>query len=177
MKIVNGKHGASIAEIPQFQSCLRVHPNHVGFVIGGKGATVKKIASDCKCYIKIQDPNSFSGGFPWFIIKGSTIANVDEAYHRLITIANEAERRMPCLNTTTPPNDRPVPRPRAKLNILSKTPPPESEQMEVTVVEKHDNEGNIVLVDEATNEVYDASGRLVGHFLNGTLLGRSDESV
>ena len=172
-----GKHGAPFAVIPQFQSWLGVHPDHVGFVIGAKGATVKKIASDCKCYIKIQDPNTFSGGFPWFIIKGSTEANVCEAFHRLRTIANEAERRMPRLNATAETGDGHVPRPRAKLNIVPTTPPLETEQMEVTVVEKVDKEGNTVLVDEKTNEVYDADGRLVGHFMDGTVLGRSDASV
>ena len=88
-------HGAPIKTVSQFQSWFVVHPDHVGFVIGGKGTTVKKIASDCKCYIKIQDPNSFSNGMPWFIIKGSKKEDVCNAYHRIRTIANEADRRLP----------------------------------------------------------------------------------
>ena len=172
--IGRGKHGAPFVVVPQFQSWFGVHPDHVGFVIGAKGATVKKIATDCKCYIKIQDPNSFSGGFPWFIIKGSTEANVCEAYHRLRTIANEAENRMPRLSTGV--GGGVAPRPRAKLNIKSSTPPPEPE-VEVTVVQKVDNEGNEILVDEKTNEVYDSDGRLVGHFIDGTVLARTDASL
>lgn len=95
IRVSHGKHGVPFTTITQFQAWFGVHPDHVGFVIGGKGATVKKISSDCKCYIKIQDPNSFSGGFPWFLIKGSSESNVCEAYHRLRTIANEANRRVP----------------------------------------------------------------------------------
>lgn len=93
--VSHGKHGVPFTTVTQFQAWFGVHPDHVGFVIGGKGATVKKISADCKCYIKIQDPNSFSGGFPWFLIKGSSESNVCEAYHRLRTIANEANRRVP----------------------------------------------------------------------------------
>jgi hypothetical protein len=174
-----GKHGAPFAVVSQFQSWFGVHPDHVGFVIGAKGATVKKIASDCKCYIKIQDPNAFSGGFPWFVIKGSSEANVCEAYHRIRTIANEAERRMPRLTCSVP--DGSAPRPRAKLNIKVPSPQPispvpEPEQVEVTVVEKVDNDGNTVLVNETTNEVYSADGMLVGHFVNGVVMARSDAS-
>lgn len=93
--VSHGKHGVPYTTVNQIQAWFGVHPDHVGFVIGGKGATVKKISADCKCYIKIQDPNSFSGGFPWFLIKGYSESNVCEAYHRLRTIANEANRRVP----------------------------------------------------------------------------------
>ena len=95
-----GKYGVNLTTITQFQTFFCVHPDHVGFVIGGKGATVKKIATDCNCYIRIQDPNQFSGGFPWFIIKGTSQTNVCEAHHRLQTIANEADRRLPRMTST-----------------------------------------------------------------------------
>ena len=177
--IGRGNHGSPFVVIPQFQSWFGVHHDHVGFVIGSKGATVKKIATDCKCYIKIQDPNSLSRGFPWFIIKGSTEANVCEAYHRLRTIANEAEQRMPRLTPQT--TDGPTPRPRANLNV-TKTLPKEEEQYTthqpktVEVVEKRDNDDNVVLVDEDTNDVYHPDGRLVGYWKDGQVFARSDES-
>lgn len=94
-QVLIGKHGVSFTTVTQFQTWFGVHPDHVGFVIGSKGATIKKISRDCKCFIKIQDPNSFSGGLPWFLIKGSTQENICEAMHRLRTIANEADRRLP----------------------------------------------------------------------------------
>jgi hypothetical protein len=94
-RVSHGTHGVPFTTVTQFQAWFGVHPDHVGFVIGGKGATVKKISADCKCYIKIQDPNLFSCGFPWFLIKGSSESNVCEAYHRLRTIANEANSRVP----------------------------------------------------------------------------------
>ena len=96
--VSTGKYGVPFMTVSQFQSWINIHPDHVGFVIGAKGATVKKIASDCRCYVKIQEPNQFSCGFPWFVIKGSTEINVCEAYHRIRTIANEAERRLPRLS-------------------------------------------------------------------------------
>ena len=78
-----GKHGVQCATVTQYQTWFGAHPYHVGFVIGAKVSTVKKIASDCKCYIRIQDPNSYSKGFPWFLIKGNVMDNICEAYHRL----------------------------------------------------------------------------------------------
>ena len=94
-QVSHGKHGVTFTTVTQFQTWFAVHPDHVGFVIGSKGATIKKISKDCKCFIKIQDPNTFSDGFPWFLIKGTTSANICEASHRLRTIANEADRRLP----------------------------------------------------------------------------------
>lgn len=99
-----GKHGVQCATVTQYQTWFGVHPDHVGFVIGAKGSTVKKIASDCKCYIRIQDPNSHSKGFPWFLIKGNVMDNICEAYHRLRTIANEANRRLPRVGFAQPPS-------------------------------------------------------------------------
>lgn len=90
-----GKYGVKFTTFTQYQTRFSVHPDHVGFVIGGKGATVKKISKDCKCFIKIQDSNHFSGGMPWFLIRGNTSDSICEAYHRLRTIANEADRRLP----------------------------------------------------------------------------------
>ena len=169
-QIFVGNHGAPFVPVTQFQSWICVHPDHVGFVIGSQGATVKKIATDCKCYVKIQEPNQFSHGFPWFIIKGSTDVDVCEAYHRLRTIANEAERRLPRLN-----EQEPTARPRVNLKIKNKelTPPP----AEVEVVEKTGNDGNKYLVDEKTSEVYDELGKLIGHWVDGLVMARSDVSI
>ena len=88
-------NGIPFCVMPEFQTWLAVHPDHVGFVIGTNGQTIKKIASDCSCYIRIQDPNSFSSGMPGFMIRGSNDLDICEAYHRLCTIANEANKRMP----------------------------------------------------------------------------------
>lgn len=171
-QVLVGNHGAPYTPVTQFQSWIRVHPDHVGFVIGGKGATVKKIATDCKCYVKIQDANMFSGGFPWFIIKGSTEVDVCEAYHRLRTIANEAERRLPRLNIEEPKG-----RPRVNLKIKNQESgtaliPP----IEVEVVEKTGKDRKKYLVDEKTSEVYDEHGRLIGHWIDGIVMARSDAS-
>ena len=164
-----GNHGAPFVPVTQFQSWICVHPDHVGFVIGSRGATVKKIATDCKCYVKIQEANPFSNGFPWFIIKGSTDVDVCEAYHRLRTIANEAEHRLPRLNV-----EETKARPRVNLKIKNQEPAPPP--VEVEVVEKIGKDGKKYLVDEKTSEVYDEHGRLIGHWVDGIVMARSDAS-
>jgi hypothetical protein len=172
IKISVGNHGAPFVPVTQFQSWLCVHPDHVGFVIGSQGSTIKKIAVDCKCYVKIQDANMFSKGFPWFIIKGSTPVDVCEAFHRLQTIANEAERRLPRINVTDSPNARP----RVNLMVKNKLPTPTPPSVVIEVVEKIGKDGKPYLVDEKTSEVYHENGRLVGHWVNGLVMCRSDES-
>ena len=173
--IFQGKHGAPLTSVQQYQSWLCVHPDHVGFVIGAKGATVKKIASECRCYVRIQDPNAFSKGLPWFIIKGDLQSGVCEAYHRLRTIANEADRRLPRMETQSGP----TPRPKAKLNIKEQEVGPavkSEEPKEVTVTKMTDNGGNECLVDPKTHEVYDEDGRLIGHWKDGFVMARADAS-
>ena len=135
-----GKYGVQFTTFTQYQTWFRVHPDHVGFVIGGKGATVKKISRDCKCFIKIQDPNQFSGGMPWFLIRGNKSESICEAHHRLRTIANEADRRLPRMGSNqgiqnnqhlhqAPINLNPVP----KRNFKIKN-PKSSEQPHTTFV-------------------------------------------
>ena len=71
-----------------------------------------------------------------------------------------------------------LPSPRAKLNIKPSTPPPQPEpEVEVTVVQKTGKDGNEILVDEKTNDVYDADGRFVGLFRDGEVFAREDASV
>ena len=100
-----------------------------------------------------------------------------EAYHRLRTIANEAEKRMPRFNNFSGKSH--TPRPRAILDVKEPTPPHEDvdEPKVVHVVRKNDNDGNEVLVDEKTNEVYSSDGSLVGHWVGGVVMDRSDASV
>ena len=162
--MTTAKNGAPIGTTTQYQSFFAVHPDHAGFVLGKGGDTVRKIGSDTKCYVRIQEPNEHSAGMPWFIIKGNSESSVATAFHRLRTIANEAERRMPRMTT----------RPAVKLNVVSgpKTPPPP--EVEVTVETKTDDEGNEILVDPNTNDVYDREGRLIGYFRDGKVLARTD---
>ena len=120
-------NGIPFCVMPEFQTWLAIHPDHIGFVIGSKGQTVKKIAYDCNCYIRIQDPNPFSGGMPWFMIRGSNDLDICEAYHRLCTIANEANRRLcrigvkQCVNTSSSSTPifkmAPVPKKKMKLKM------------------------------------------------------------
>ena len=163
------KNGAPIGTTTQYTSFFVIHPDHSGFVIGKGGATVKKIGRDTRSYVAIQQPNSFSNGMPWFLIKGDVESNVVTAYHRIRTIAQEAERRMPRMSGSAS-------QPRAKLNVVvPRTPSPEPEpEKEVTVVQKDDNDGKTWLVDESTGDVYEADGRLIGHMKGGNVVSLDD---
>ena len=75
---------------------------------------------------------------PWFLIKGDVEANVATAYHRIRTIANEAERRMPRMTGAAT-----KPAPRAKLNFAGpRTPSPEPEPQREVTVSKTANDGH-----------------------------------
>ena len=118
-------NGIPFCVMPEFQTWLAVHPDHVGFVIGSNGQTIKKIASDCSCYIRIQDPNSFSSGMPWFMIRGSTDLDICEAYHRICIIANEANKRMPRIGISKTSNmeqNTPTPVPKKSISFSVESP-------------------------------------------------------
>ena len=172
--MTTARNGAFIGTVTTFQSFFVVHPDHSGFVIGKGGSTVKKIGKDTRCFVSIQKPNDFSNGMPWFLIKGDVEANVATAYHRIRTIANEAERRMPRMNGSS--NAAPKSAPRAKLNFAGpRTPSPEPEpQREVTVVSKTANDGTVHLVDEESGDVYESDGRLIGVWKDGVVVERVD---
>jgi hypothetical protein len=163
------KNGAPIGSVTQFQSFFMVHPDHSGFVIGKGGATVTKIAKDTHTFVRIQKPNTFSNGLPWFMIKGDTEANVATAYHRIRTIALEAEKRLPRMGDSAS-------KPRAKLNVVQPRSPSPEPDAEVSVVQKTDNDGKMWLVDETTGDVYEADGRLVGTMKDGDVFNCEDES-
>ena len=168
--MTTARNGALIGTVTTYQSFFVVHPDHSGFVIGKGGSTVKKIGKDTRTFVSIQKPNDFSNGMPWFLIKGDVEANVATAYHRIRTIANEAERRMPRMTGAAT-----KPAPRAKLNFAGpRTPSPEPEpQREVTVVSKTANDGTTHLVDEESGDVYESDGRLIGVWKDGAVI-RSD---
>ena len=159
--------------VTQFQSWIGVHPDHVGFVIGNKGATVKKIANDTKCWIRIQEPNQFSN-FPWFLVKGDLEANVCEAYHRIFTIANEAERRRPRLSVNLGSSPHTPTPPQHRVKLVVNDPKPESSTIvdipEVIVTKMTDSTGIERLVDTSKNDVYDENGILVGVWTDGVVL-------
>lgn len=124
-------NGIPFCVMPEFQTWLAVHQEHVGFVIGSNGQTIKKIASDCNCYIRIQDPNPFSSGMPWFMIRGSNDLDICEAYHRLCTIANEANKRMPRIGVNQSsnmeqndptPTFKMAPVPKKKIKVTNSKP-------------------------------------------------------
>jgi hypothetical protein len=175
---MNTKHmtkhdnGAPIAVVNQYQSFLVVHPDHTGFIIGSGGVTVKKISRDTRCFIMVNDPNTFSNGMPWFMIKGNLETDVATAYHRLSTIANEAEKRHPRMNGGRGGSH--VKKPRARVTVLETEPEPEPEK-EVVCRSTADNDGKMWLVDPITNDVYQSDGLLVGKMVDGVVIVLDDE--
>ena len=104
----NGKYGIKFQPITNYQTAMTVHPDHVGFVIGFNGGTIKKVAHECDCYIRIQEPNEFSKGWPWFVFKGDHPDKICEAFRQISNIAKEAERRMPRINQQKATQEKPT---------------------------------------------------------------------
>ena len=76
-------------------SFLVVHPDHVGIIVGRRGANVTRISREHKAFIYIQKPCAQSGGMPWFQIKGLYERNIEEAYFALVQEAQRAEQTLP----------------------------------------------------------------------------------
>ena len=93
--------GVPVRPVTSHESFINIHPDHTGLIIGRGGATIKKIQRDTGVdVLRMRKANGVSGGMPWIQIRGHITA-VEAAYHRVLTIAQEAERRIPRMNVQT----------------------------------------------------------------------------
>jgi hypothetical protein len=76
-------------------SYLVVHPDHVGIIVGKRGANVTRISREHGAFVYIQKPCVQSGGMPWFQIKGLYERNIEAAYFALVQEAQRAEQTLP----------------------------------------------------------------------------------
>ena len=76
-------------------SYLVVHPDHVGIIVGKRGANVTRISREHGAFVYIQKPCAQSGGMPWFQIKGLYERNIENAYFALVQEAQRAEQTLP----------------------------------------------------------------------------------
>lgn len=88
----------TVQQQPEFSTGLVVHPDHVGYIIGAGGHRVMAIARQTETWIRIQEPNQWSQGLPWFVIKGREEGRVFWAFQNLCQVAQEAQRAIPTLN-------------------------------------------------------------------------------
>lgn len=87
--------GVPVRQVTSHESFLNIHPDHTGLIIGRGGSTIRKIQKDTGVdVLRIRKPNQMSGGMPWIQIRGH-IKSVESAYQRVLTIAQEADRRIP----------------------------------------------------------------------------------
>ena len=90
--------GVPVRQVMSHESYINIHPDHTGLIIGRGGSTIQKIQRDTGVdVLRIRKPNQMSGGMPWIQIRGH-IKSVESAYQRVLTIAQEAERRIPRMN-------------------------------------------------------------------------------
>ena len=82
-------------QLPEYSTFLIVHPDHVGIVIGSGGKQVMGIAKHTETWIRIQEPNEWSNGFPWFIIKGREQSKVEWAFQCLFDVVRRADMMYP----------------------------------------------------------------------------------
>ena len=76
-------------------SYLVVHPDHVGIILGKRGANVTRISREHGAFIYIQEPCMASYGNPWFQIKGLYERNIENSYFALVQEAQRAEQVVP----------------------------------------------------------------------------------
>ena len=104
--------GVPVREVSSYESYINIHPDHTGLIIGTRGSTIQKIQRDTGVdVLRIRKPNKISGGMPWIQIRGH-IKSVENAYQRVLTIAQEADRRIPRMNT------------HANISVSAPVPPP-----------------------------------------------------
>ena len=87
--------GIQMTRLDMVQAYFNLHRDHVPFVIGSRGATVKGVAIDTGADIRINKSGDA------FRIRGTPQA-VEAAYFKLRDIANIANQRMPRVGLSQP---------------------------------------------------------------------------
>jgi hypothetical protein len=89
-----------------YESCLALHPEDVGMVVGRGGRTINGIKRDVGAMeLRVMRPCPQSSGMPWVLIQGEAHA-VTKAFYEVLKIARESERRrlteVPMVSPTPP---------------------------------------------------------------------------
>ena len=87
--------GIEMVTYTTYQARLNVHPDHAGFVVGGRGSTIKTIGSKFKVDAKMN--KGYNGKWPFVVIRGK-MEGVEGAYLELQHIANIANQKIPRIN-------------------------------------------------------------------------------
>lgn len=95
-------NGIPMTSYTTFEAHHPLHPDHVGFVVGRGGSTIKGVAARFKVDARTQ--NKKDGSWPYIRIRGSN-QGVEGAFLEIRKIANIANQKIPRINTTpTPPS-------------------------------------------------------------------------
>ena len=92
---ITSSAGVEMTTYTTYEARLPVHPDHVGFVIGKQGATVRQVGSKNRVDAKLNRANGDS--WPFIRIRGN-MTNVEAAFLEIRGIANTANQRIPRIN-------------------------------------------------------------------------------
>ena len=84
--------GVPMSTYTTFEAQFQVHPDHVGFIVGRGGSTIKGVASRFK--VDARTRNSRDGAWPKIVIRGQMVG-VEGAYTEIRKIANIANEKIP----------------------------------------------------------------------------------
>ena len=91
--------GVEMTTYTTYEARLPVHPDHVGFVIGKQGSTIRKVGSNNRVDAKLNRANGDS--WPFIRIRGN-MTHVEAAFLEIRGIANTANERIPRINQKSP---------------------------------------------------------------------------
>jgi len=127
-------NGVPMTTYTTFQATLTIHPDHVGFVIGSKGATVRRVGMLHKVDVRLKTKtgpqnHEISTTWPYIQIRGQ-MEKVESAYFDMQQIANVANQRIPRIPTqgTLTPHTNHI-----QQHTHNSTPPPPPPPLNFTV--------------------------------------------
>lgn len=77
-----------------YRTFLRVHEDHIGFILGKKQKNITNIQQQTSSKIVLKTPSFLSKGYPWFHIEAKSIYDIMSAYNKLVTIAVNAQYKI-----------------------------------------------------------------------------------
>ena len=93
---ITSSNGVPMTTYTTYETSIPIHPDHSGFVVGTRGATIRGVAAKHKVDARMRKTND--GSWPKVVIRGK-MEGVEAAFMEIQHIANIANIKIPRINT------------------------------------------------------------------------------
>lgn len=94
--------GLKVTKLIEYKTFVYAHPDHLSYIIGKGGETIKNIGRETSTFLKIDNNNTNELGHVGFQVKGPNKVDVKEACSKFYNLANIANSKIPRIKVHNP---------------------------------------------------------------------------